>query len=107
MNPPSSPFTVPFDGGFRVADHRTTPPADTDGKKAALAERVAEIGDLQRKLYADDRFALPLVFQAMDAAALVREGRRGACPVRRARRGTGRGGFVMRWPESCDVAARC
>ena len=71
MNPPSSPFTVPFDGGFRVADHRTKPPADTDGKKAlkaALAERVAQISDLQRKLYADDRFALLLVFQAMDAA---------------------------------------
>ena len=71
MNPPSSPFTVPFDGGFRVGDHRTSPPEGSDGKKAlkkALAGCVEEISALQRKLYADDRFALLLVFQAMDAA---------------------------------------
>jgi len=71
MTPPLSDFTVPFDGGFRVADHRTSPPEDADGKKKlekALAETVDEISTLQRKLYADDRFALLLVFQAMDAA---------------------------------------
>ena len=71
MHPPPSEFTVPFDGGFRVAEHATTPPDGTDGKKAlekALAETVEEISALQRKLYADDRHALLLVFQAMDAA---------------------------------------
>ena len=71
MNPPRSPFTVPFDGGFRVAAHRTTPPDGAGGRKAlkkALAEAVEEISTLQRKLYADDRYALLLVFQAMDAA---------------------------------------
>jgi len=71
VNPPISDFTVPFDGSFGVAGHRTTPPDDVDGKKKlerALAETVDEISALQRKLYADDRFAVLLVFQAMDAA---------------------------------------
>ena len=68
---PDSAWTVPFDGGFRVADARTEPPKGAPGKKAlkaALAERVDRIRDLQRKLYADDRYAILLVFQAMDAA---------------------------------------
>jgi len=74
--PPVSDFSVPCDGSFRVDDHCSTPPADSDGKKklskkkleTALAGVVDEISQLQRKLYADDRFALLLVFQAMDAA---------------------------------------
>ncbi len=69
--PPASPFAVPFAGGFSVADQATRPPEDSDGKKAlkkALARQVDRISDLQRKLYADDRYALLVVFQAMDAA---------------------------------------
>lgn len=69
--PPESAFGVPFDDSFRVADHRTTPPDDADGKKKlekALADVVDEISTLQRTLYADDRYAVLLVFQAMDAA---------------------------------------
>jgi len=75
--PPTSNFSVPFNGSFTVAGHDTVPTDRTrgskksEGKKAlkkALAEQVERISNLQRKLYADDRFAVLLVFQAMDAA---------------------------------------
>jgi PPK2 family polyphosphate:nucleotide phosphotransferase len=65
-----SPWLVPFDAGFRVAD-APTHSADAPGKKACrkrLAEQVDEMRDLQRRLYAADRHAVLLVFQAMDAA---------------------------------------
>ncbi len=65
------PFTVPFDGSCVVADCASAPPEGGLGKKGLekeLARCVAGISDLQRKLYADDRYALLLVFQAMDAA---------------------------------------
>lgn len=68
---PESPFLVPFDGSFRVADAATVPPRGTPGEEELedrLDERVEELDDLQRKLYADDRWAVLLVFQAMDAA---------------------------------------
>ena len=71
MNPPDSSFTVPFDGSFAIAQSDTEPPADVDGNKALekeLSECVEQISELQRKLFADDRYALLLVFQAMDAA---------------------------------------
>jgi PPK2 family polyphosphate:nucleotide phosphotransferase len=64
-------FLVPFDGTFKVSKARTTPPARAPGKKAAkasLAKIVKELSDLQHVLYADDRYAVLLVFQAMDAA---------------------------------------
>jgi len=66
---PASEFLVPFDGTFRVTGAPTAPPGDVD--KALLSEQRREhtraIRDLQRKLYADDRFAVLFVFQAMDA----------------------------------------
>ncbi len=66
---PASEFLVPFDGTFRVAGAPTAPPGDVD--KALLSEQRREhtraIRDLQRKLYADDKFAVLFVFQAMDA----------------------------------------
>jgi PPK2 family polyphosphate:nucleotide phosphotransferase len=49
----------------------TAPPKDAPTKKEAkkrLAELQEEMRELQRKLYADDRCSLLLVFQAMDAA---------------------------------------
>ena len=64
-------YTVPFDGGFSVAEAPTTPPEDVSGKKDLekdLAKCVEGISELQSKLYADDRYSLLLVFQAMDAA---------------------------------------
>lgn len=71
MNLPDSPYSVPFIGGFSVASAASAPVGDVPGKKALekqLAGCVDKISELQRKLYADDRYALLLVFQAMDAA---------------------------------------
>ncbi len=71
FDPPSSPYLVPFDGSFDMREAATDPPDDAPNKKdnqEALAAAVARIAKLQGKLYADDRFSLLLVFQAMDAA---------------------------------------
>lgn len=66
-----SPWLVPFDGSFAVADARTKPPKNAPPKKERqerLAGLVDRLDDLQRRLYADNRWALLNVFQAMDAA---------------------------------------
>ena len=71
LQPVASPYLVPFDGGLRLAEAPTEPPPgarDRDADVAALKSARREIRDLQRALYADDRYALLLVFQAMDAA---------------------------------------
>ncbi len=68
---PGSPWRVPFEGGFRVADAATVPPPDAPGRdalKLGLARTVKEISRLQRRLYAHNRYGVLLVFQAMDAA---------------------------------------
>jgi len=65
------PYLVPFDESFKCAKAPTGPPRKAPGKKASkkrLAELVDELAELQRVLYAEDRYALLLVFQAMDAA---------------------------------------
>lgn len=66
---PQSEFLVPFDGSFRVAEAPTGPPAPVDktGLRAQRRERTGAIGELQKKLYADDRYSALFVFQAMDA----------------------------------------
>src|SRR5438034_7403510 len=57
---------------FRLKDHH---PADTNGVKSKqhaeniLERRIGLLSDMQEKLYAQDRWALLLIFQAMDAAA--------------------------------------
>ena len=64
-------FRVKDGDGFRLS---TIDPDDTRGFKskeqagAALADGVATLAALQEKLYADNRWAVLLVFQAMDAA---------------------------------------
>ncbi len=66
-----SPYLVPFDGSFRVPDAATEPPEGAPGKKRCkkqLEDRIEELHDLQRILYAHDHHAVLLVFQAMDAA---------------------------------------
>lgn len=71
MDITASPYLVPFDDSFRLASARTAPPDDAPGRKELrkdLPDVVDEIAQLQRRLYADDRHALLLVFQAMDAA---------------------------------------
>ena len=67
----SSPYRVPYDGSFRVAEAATGRPEGAPGKKERreqLAGLVGELRDLQRMLYAHDHHAVLLVFQAMDAA---------------------------------------
>ena len=66
---PASPYLVPFDGSFRVADASTSP--TTDGHHHVKKHRknaIRELNNLQRVLAAGDRHAVLLVFQAMDAA---------------------------------------
>ena len=66
-----SPYLVAYDGSFRIGRARTAPPEGAPGKKKckqSLAKLIDEISDLQRILYADDRYAILLIFQAMDAA---------------------------------------
>ena len=66
-----NPYMVPFQGGLSISDLPTEPPADQSDKaanKTALKSLVKELEELQRVLYADDRYSLLLVFQAMDAA---------------------------------------
>jgi len=66
-----SPYLVPFDGRFRISSAPTSPPKDAPGKshlKKKVGASVAKLDDLQRKLYALDRWGVLLVFQAMDAA---------------------------------------
>jgi PPK2 family polyphosphate:nucleotide phosphotransferase len=68
-----APFRIADGQGFRLADHD---PAATGGfdagekqkAKDLLADGVAWLTDAQAKLYAQDRWSVLLVFQAMDAA---------------------------------------
>ena len=65
-----SKFLVPFDESFSLSDVSSTSQsfdAKKDYKKK-LNEIVEELHDLQRILYAHDKHALLLIFQAMDAA---------------------------------------
>lgn len=71
MDPIDSPYLVPTDGSFSVKDAPTTPPSGALGKKeckARLKETVSDISELQRVMYAHDKYSLLLIFQAMDAA---------------------------------------
>jgi PPK2 family polyphosphate:nucleotide phosphotransferase len=65
-------FRVDKPDRFRLSDHD---PADTcgldiekDDARAMLADGIKRLADLQQKLYAQDRWSLLAVFQAMDAA---------------------------------------
>jgi PPK2 family polyphosphate:nucleotide phosphotransferase len=71
IDPVESPYLVPFDGSFEIDGSATKPPEDAPGKKknkAALEELQDQLKVRQRVLYADDRYSVLLVFQAMDAA---------------------------------------
>ncbi len=65
------PYRITKGADFRLKDHD---PADTGGLKdkrqaqAVLDESVEVLSHMQEKLYAQDRWALLLIFQAMDAA---------------------------------------
>ena len=67
----ASPYLVEANGKFRVKNAASVPPKDSPGKKKCkekLAGFIDEISDLQRILYAHDKYAVLLIFQAMDAA---------------------------------------
>ncbi|MDB4956071.1 MAG: hypothetical protein JWO36_3640 [Myxococcales bacterium] len=69
FDPVASPYLV--DDSFKIDKADTKPPKDAPDKKTnvdALADSVAKLAKLQQKLYAHDRYAVLLVFQAMDAA---------------------------------------
>lgn len=68
-----APFRVTDGEGFRLKDH----PTEDDRKdfdfdaamaKALLADGIDDLQELQDKLYADNRWSVLLIFQAMDAA---------------------------------------
>ena len=70
-----SPYLVPFNGKWRLKDADHTPPkkapSGKSGKKKnkeSLAKHVEALRELQERLYADNRYSVLLVFQAMDAA---------------------------------------
>jgi PPK2 family polyphosphate:nucleotide phosphotransferase len=70
FDPVESPYLVPPDGSFRIADAPTESPADP-GKALnveSLEESVSKLAKIQQRLYAHDRFSVLLVFQALDAA---------------------------------------
>ncbi len=56
---------------FNLKDHKTDDTGDFVDKKqakAAMRENISALKILQEKLYAQDKYALLLIFQAMDAA---------------------------------------
>ena len=72
-------FRVSAGDGFKLADHDPAWAESGDfvelrGKelkkkaKRAVKARVEDLSEIQRRLYADDRFAVLIIFQAMDAA---------------------------------------
>jgi PPK2 family polyphosphate:nucleotide phosphotransferase len=66
---PDSPYLVPFDGSFRIAEASTAPITDgTRHKGKHRRARTEDLNKLQRVLAAGDKHAVLLVFQAMDAA---------------------------------------
>ncbi|MGE0395259.1 MAG: PPK2 family polyphosphate kinase [Kofleriaceae bacterium] len=70
FDPVESPYLVPFDDSFSIAKAPTKEDNDgkKDGNKAALDSQVLELSRLQQRLYANDRYSVLLIFQALDAA---------------------------------------
>jgi PPK2 family polyphosphate:nucleotide phosphotransferase len=67
------PFRVTDGKGFRLKDHPTNDTRDAFDfdkamTKALLEDGIEDLQDLQEMLYADNRWSLLLIFQAMDAA---------------------------------------
>jgi PPK2 family polyphosphate:nucleotide phosphotransferase len=59
---------VPFDGTFDVREAATSPQKRDADWKELLEDEVKRLGDAQYRLYADGRYAVLLVLQALDAA---------------------------------------
>jgi PPK2 family polyphosphate:nucleotide phosphotransferase len=71
FNAISHPYLVPEDNSFRYAQASTQHPKSAPSKKSCekrLQKLIIDLDELQRRLYAHDKYALLLIFQAMDAA---------------------------------------
>ncbi|HEY5911855.1 MAG TPA: polyphosphate kinase 2 family protein [Verrucomicrobiae bacterium] len=69
----AEPFRVTKGKGFRLKDYDPTDtlwlkPTDKVRAKEGLAKGVEALAELQDRLYAQDKWAILLIFQAMDAA---------------------------------------
>ena len=62
------PLLVPHDGSFDIGNAPTGPGKPKRDWKALLGDEAEELGASQYRLYADGRYAVLLVFQALDAA---------------------------------------
>ena len=65
-----NPCLVPFNSDFNLSEANTLNKNIPDKKtyRKRLEKLVDELDDLQRRLYASDKYSVLLVFQAMDAA---------------------------------------
>jgi PPK2 family polyphosphate:nucleotide phosphotransferase len=69
-----TPYLVESDSDFKIVESPTTPSSDESRSalkkelKKELKKLRKEIGELQHRLFAEDKNSLLLVFQAMDAA---------------------------------------
>jgi PPK2 family polyphosphate:nucleotide phosphotransferase len=71
LTPIVEPYLVPFERSRLPERFATQPPAKAPNRKAcksALKQESEQLDELQRRLYAEDRRSLLLIFQAMDAA---------------------------------------
>ena len=68
---PDSVYRVPDDGSFDVAAAPTEPPNDSPSARELgrmLRAETKRLSEWQHRLYADNRYSVLLIFQAMDAA---------------------------------------
>ncbi len=70
FDPVENPYLVPFDGSFKMKNALTEAKdrPKKDENVEALEKAVKQLAELQGKLYADDRYSVILIFQALDAA---------------------------------------
>jgi hypothetical protein len=59
---------VPADGSFHASKAPTSPAKNKDDWKELLEGEVKKLGEAQERLYADARYAVLVIFQALDAA---------------------------------------
>ena len=67
----SHPYLVPADNSFRYDQASTQPPKSAPSKKLCekrLQGFIKNLDEMQRRFYAHDKYALLLIFQAMDTA---------------------------------------
>ena len=68
--PSTTDFRITDGRGFKLTAYPTRLREDTDKDKLekSVKDDAERIGELQEKLYAHDRYAVLMIFQAMDAA---------------------------------------